>query len=152
MVTRADRDMVPWMEWSFCPCDDPTGATSDPLVLDPSKPPTGSNLGQVALHTLVEPYPQVIAGTPKSWGFTRATGMFTFSYVTAKAGGGSFPAGSVTEVAAPSVVYGSGYAANVTGGKIVSAPNADVLQVASCPGASTVQVSIAPTGTSSGSC
>jgi endoglycosylceramidase len=34
MASRADRAMVPWTEWSYCPCHDPTGATPDPLVLD----------------------------------------------------------------------------------------------------------------------
>jgi endoglycosylceramidase len=153
MVARADKDMVPWLEWSYCPCNDPTGATADPLVIDPALPPAGSNLGQVALNTLVEPYPELIAGTPKSWGFTRSTGTFRFTYVTAKAGGGgAFPAGSITEIATPPVVYARGYAVDASGGRIVSAPNAGVLQVASCPGSTAISVSVAPVGSSRGSC
>ena len=39
MVAMADRDMVPWTEWDFCKCGDPTGADLDPLVIDAHEPP-----------------------------------------------------------------------------------------------------------------
>ncbi len=66
-VQRADRNMVSWLEWAYCGCNDPT--TSGPgaqqaIVLDPSKPPRGSNLNLPTLRILVEPYPQLVAGTP----------------------------------------------------------------------------------------
>ncbi len=68
--------------------------------------------------------------------------MFILRYSTARAGGGTFPAGSVTAVATPAVQYPNGYAASVTGGHVVSAPNAPTLLVASRPGVSAVTVRV----------
>ncbi len=156
IVARGDTDMVPWLEWAYCGCSDPT--TSGPgnkqaIVIDPAKPPSGSNLILPTLRALVEPYPNVIAGTPSSWGFDRSTSTFTLRYTTARADGRrSFPAFAVTEIVMPQLVYASGYAAHVNGGAVISAPGARVLEVAACPGAATVNVTATPSGTSTGSC
>ncbi len=78
MLARADRTMVPWLEWSYCRCNSPTDTGAQPgLVVDPHRPPRGSNLVRGTLRALVEPYPQVIAGTPQSWGFDPAARTFT---------------------------------------------------------------------------
>jgi endoglycosylceramidase len=156
MVARGDRFMVPWLEWAYCGCQDPT--TSGPgakqaIVIDPAKPPVGSNLETATLRALVEPYPQVVAGTPESWGFTRSTRTFTLAYSTARARGSHrFKAGSRTEITAPALVYGGHYAARVTGGVPVSKRGATTLQIASCPGARRVSVTLAPSGRSHGTC
>ena len=153
MISRADRAMVPWTEWSYCPCRDPTGPTPDPLVLNPARPPAGANLGRLALATLVEPYPQLIAGTPSGWGFVRRTRTFTLRYSTRRAGTRRrFAAGSITQIATPARVYPRGYAARVRGGAILSRRRAGVLQIASCPHASTVTVTVTPGARSRGSC
>jgi endoglycosylceramidase len=156
MVRRADRNMVPWLEWAYCGCEDPT--TSGPgaeqaIVIDPRKRPAGSNLVSGTLHTLVEPYPQVVAGTPRSWGFEPASRTFRLAFTIGRASGhGRFPAGSLTEIATPSLVYNGRYAAVVRGGAIVSRSGAGALVVASCPGARSVSVAVAPSGRSRGSC
>ena len=56
----------------------------------------------------------------------------------------SFPSGSVTQIATPRLSYPDGYAAQVSGGKVVSRSGARVMRVASCPGASEVSVKVAP--------
>lgn len=145
MVTRADQNMVPWLEWSYCPCHDPTGATPDPFVLDPSKPPVGANLGQLALHTLVEPYPEVIAGTPVSWGFDRAAATFRLRYSTARASRhGRFHLGAVTEVSVPRLLYPHGYTVHVRGGRVSSRRDARLLLIAQRRGAAVVTVTVTP--------
>lgn len=144
MVAMADANMVPWLEWSFCRCEDPTGPTEDPLVINPEEPPTGANVGQLALHTLVEPYPQVIAGTPKAWRFERSSGSFTLSYLTKKASKGNFGAGAVAEVAAPATTYPDGYTASASGASVVSAPNAPVVELSADSGAKKISLSITP--------
>ena len=153
MVARADRDMVPWLEWSYCPCGDPTGATPDPLVFDPARPPRGANLGSLALDTLVEPYPELVAGTPRSWSFDRATRVFRLRYSTSRVDGrGSFTAGSVTVVAIPSFVYAHRYAVSVRGGAIVSSRGSPLLEISPCHGARAVSVIVRARGASSASC
>lgn len=147
MASLADRYMVPWTEWAYCPCHDPTGPTPDPLVLNPAKAPVGANVGQLALHVLVEPYPQLIAGTPLSWAYTRQTRTFELRYSTSKAsGGGRFAAGAVTEIATPRLIYGRPYAVHVRGGAVISPRGAPVLEIAACPGARTISVQVLPSG------
>jgi endoglycosylceramidase len=147
-IRRADQSMVPWLEWAYCGCSDPT--TSGPgaqqaIVLDPAKPPRGANLNLPTLRTLVEPYPQVIAGTPLSWGFAPSSRTFTLRYSTARADRhGRFAAGSVSEIATPALVYGGRYRAVVAGGVVISRLGAGVLRVASCRRAQTVSVTVTP--------
>jgi endoglycosylceramidase len=57
---------------------------------------------------------------------------------------GSFPAGSQTTISVPSVEYPNGYDVVVTGGHVVSAPDAPELVIASDNGASTVSVEVIP--------
>ena len=107
--------------------------------------PSGSNLNTANLDTLAEPYPQVISGTPESYSFDNGT--FQFSYSTAEADGlGNFPAGSQTTISVPSVEFPNGYQVSVTGGEVVSLPNAAELVIASNGGASTVTVTVSAAG------
>jgi endoglycosylceramidase len=154
MVALADQHMVPWTEWAYCLCGDPTTAGQDQgMIQEASKPPSGENLNSATVKALVEPYPQLISGTPLSWGFDRESGTFSFHYSTQSADATrSFRAGSVTQIAAPKLSYPSGYAVQVSGGKVVSKPGARLLTVASCPGASEVAVTAAPGISASGSC
>jgi endoglycosylceramidase len=146
MVSLADHYMVPWTEWAYCYCGDiTTSSRQEGMVVDPFKAKKGANLVTSILGSLVEPYPQVIAGTPRPWRYDHSTRVFSFTYTTRKASGsGSFPAGSVTEIATPRLDYPNGYVAKVTGGIVVSPPRAPVVRVASRPDAATVTVSIAP--------
>jgi endoglycosylceramidase len=157
MVQRGDRYKVPWLEWAYCGCSDPT--TSGPgakqaIVLDPARPPAGSNLVGPTLHSLVEPYPQVIAGTPEAWRYARSTGTLTMRYSRARAaaGGGTFPTGSLSEVATPAFAYPGGYSVRVSGAAIVSARNAGTLLLAACPRAASVSLTVAPSAHGGGSC
>src|SRR5436190_619976 len=146
MVALADQHMVPWTEWAYCLCGDPTTAGQDQgIIQDASEPPSGENLNSATLEALTEPYPQVVAGTPRSWGFEREGATFRFSYSTLAADGThSFRPGSVTQIATPRLSYPGGYAVQVSGGKTVSRPGAKVLRVASCPAAEEVTVTAAP--------
>lgn len=145
MVTRADHYMVPWIEWAYCPCSDPTGSTPDPFVVDPAKPPSGSNVGQLALRTLVEPYPQLIAGTPLAWGFDRARDTFRLRYSTARANGhGRFKRGAITEVFIPRLLYPRGYKAHLRGGRVVSRRGARMLLIAERRKATVITVTVVP--------
>jgi endoglycosylceramidase len=142
----ADQDLTSWTEWVYSGQGDITTAgdpSAESLVFNPELPPTGDNVNTANLTTLAEPYPQAISGTPKSFSFTNGT--FEFNYSTQKAdGSGSFPAGAQTDISVPTVEFPNGYQATVTGGQVVSAPNAPVLVIASDDGASTINVVVSP--------
>jgi endoglycosylceramidase len=157
-LALADKHMVSWQEWHYCGCDDPTTTGSgdtQAIVLDPAKPPRGSNLKTSTLDVITRPYPQAVSGTPVGWSFDPAGRKFSFSYTTARASdpAKTFVAGARTEVALPRRVYPKGYAADVRGGAIVSKPGARVLRVAACRAAKRVAVTVvAGAGASQSSC
>jgi len=146
--------MVGWEYWAYCGCGDPTGGPqAEPLVNDPSKPPTGSNVRREKLAVLERPYPQAVAGTPTSYSYGSDTDVFRLDYSTARASGdGSFPAGSETDVYVPPLHYPNGYSVQVTGAAPISAPGASELRLASCAGSTAVSVRVAPSGASSSDC
>ncbi len=147
MVSLTDQHMLPWMEYEYCSCNEAGVPLNDAqtLIDDENKPPSGENLNTHTLEALVEPYPQVVSGTPISWGFDRASRTFTLRYSTLAADGtGPFAAGAVTQVAAPRLSFPTAYAAQVSGGKLVSRPGARVMKIASCAGAGEVTVKAAP--------
>lgn len=141
-MQAADQALTSWTEWTYSGQGDIT-TTGNPdtesLVDNPALPPTGANVNTGNLMTLAEPYPQAISGTPNSFSFNNGT--FEFIYSTEKAdGSGSFPAGAQTDISVPTVEFPNGYQVSVTGGQVVSAPNAPVLVIASNNGASNVDV------------
>jgi endoglycosylceramidase len=148
MVARADRFMVPWLEWAYCGCSDPTTSgpgTKQAIVIDPTRPPVGSNLELPTLRALVEPYPQVVAGTPTAWSFTRSSRTFRLRFSTVRADRRSrFGAGAVSEIATPALVYGGRYATTVTGGIPASKRGASTLRITTCRGVRSVTVTVRP--------
>jgi endoglycosylceramidase len=150
MVALADQNRTPWLEWAYCGCGDPTTAgpgNTQAIVIDPAKPPEGSNLEPGTLDALVEPYPQVVAGTPSAWAFDPASATFHLSYRRGRAGGhGSFRRGAETDIATPTHVYGGHYTVRVDGGTVVSRPGSSELRIVSCRGRAPISVSVAPAG------
>jgi endoglycosylceramidase len=155
IVTRADQFMSGWQYWAYCGCSDPTTqgpGETQAIVKDPSKPPTGDNLKTAKLGVLVRPYPQLVAGTPKSWSFDEASKRFQLDYATARAGGGAFEGRPPTEVFVPARQYPSGYAARAEGAAIVLAPGSETLELEACPGATEVKLTVTSSGRSSADC
>jgi endoglycosylceramidase len=148
VVGTADANQLSWIEWSYCGCDDPTGTIPprvEALVYRPGSPGTGSNVNAVKLKVLAEPYPRIVAGTPLSYAFDRATTTFQLSYSTTAPDGHVFGTGACTAIEIPSVQYPTGYQATVEGGQVLSKPGAGVLEVGSTGGASTVTVTVTTT-------
>jgi endoglycosylceramidase len=150
----ADEHMISWEQWHYCACDDPT--TSGPgiqaVVGDAAQPPTGANVDEAKLLASSRPYPQAVAGTPQSFGFNYDTKEFHLDYSTSHAdGSGNFAAGSQTEIFVPSLHYPDGYAVDVQGAQVTSAPGASLLTLESC-GTDPVTVRVTPSGGPSQSC
>ncbi|MEO8815213.1 MAG: cellulase family glycosylhydrolase [Mycobacterium sp.] len=140
----ANQNKLGWMEFSYAGADNPTITGQPELVYNTTLPPVGDNVDSAKLATIVEPYPQVVAGTPNSWSFDN--GVFTFSYSTEMAdGNGSFGAGEQTTLSVPALQYPNGYQVSVTGGHVVSAPNAPELIIASDGSATTINVTVSAT-------
>jgi endoglycosylceramidase len=142
----ADQNMVPWLNWAYCGCGDPTTAI-DPkqegIVLDPKQPLTGSNVSATALGVLERAYPQAIAGTPTSWKFDATSGAFDLAYTTASPPGVARAPGATTVVFLPPASYPNGYTATVTHGAVVAGAGTSSLVIAADPGASSVTLSVA---------
>lgn len=142
VVSLADKYRTGWLEWAYTG-NDKTSASPNgqALVLDPGRPPTGSNVLTDKLKALAEPYPQVVAGTPSSWSYV--SGVFTLRYSTARVDGtGWFPTGARTVVAVPAIQFPSGYRVTVQGARVVSAANAPTLVLAAGSGATDVSVTV----------
>ena len=152
VVAGAAQARVGWLMWAFCGCGDPTGSpATEGLVNNAHAAPTGSNVNSPMLDALAVPHPELVAGTPGSYGYDTSTAVFTLAYSTQRADRtGRFPAGSQTSITVPAVQYPDGYKVVVSGGRVVSAGS--VLDVASCPGAASVNVTVEAGSGSSGGC
>lgn len=136
-VLRAQSDLamsrkVGWYYWSYTGKNDIT--TSGPgeqeaIVFDPAEAPTGDNIDEGKLAHLVVMHPNVVAGTPGSYAYNRDTGVFTMTWSTMLPKGTRAAAGAITEIAVPTRTAPNGYTVEVTGGIVVSAPNAPVLEI-----------------------
>lgn len=144
MVSRADADMVPWLEWSYCTCEDPTGSPNEGIVQEASSPPSGENLDAGTLDDLVEPYPQLISGTPVAWHYDRRTRVFWMAYTPKRVSGGRFAEGAATEIALPSLVYPAGYTVSVSGATVSSAAGAPILVLAQQGKPTAISVTVSP--------
>ncbi|MHB8342239.1 MAG: cellulase family glycosylhydrolase, partial [Mycobacteriales bacterium] len=145
VIGLADADSVPWLEWAYCACGDPTGSGSgEALVYQPGKPPVGANVNSAELAILDEPYPQAVAGTPEGYSYAAAGDRFTFRYSTARAGGGTFAPGTTTVIYASPLHYPHGYRVELSGARVVSRADAPELVLLADPGAATVSVTVVP--------
>ncbi|AFM16266.1 endoglucanase [Mycolicibacterium chubuense NBB4] len=147
-MRAGDRIRAGWVEWAYSGVGDVTGSPEvEWLVRDPAAAPVGDNVNAATLTTLAEPYAQTISGTPVSYAF--ADGTYDLTYSTERAdGSGRFEPGARTYVSVPDLAFPDGYVVTVSGGQVVSAPDARILVIASGAAADTVHVvvSAAPAG------
>ncbi len=147
MVDRSDAAMLSWQWWHYCGCSDPT--TSGPgdtqaLVRDPKKAPRGTNVFRTKLAALERPYPQAVAGTPKSYAYDRDSNEFTLSYATRSPSGKRLPRRVESVVYVPHLHYRHGYRVQVQGAKVTSKPGARHLHLRRARGAHQVTLTVAP--------
>lgn len=121
-VELADERGQSWQYWAYF---DTTYRSSPGNILrDPEEPRAGDNINWGVLDMLIRPYPQVVAGTPLTYGFDADTGVFTLRYSTERVdGAGVFPPDAITEIFVPARRYPDGYRVTVEGAEVI--PSAD---------------------------
>jgi endoglycosylceramidase len=147
VTALADQHMTSWQWWHYCNCADPTttGAGDvQAIVPDPSRAPRGDNVLREKLALIERPYPQAVAGTPLEFGFDTAARRFTLAYTATAPDGERLPRSLDTAVYTAPLHYPDGYRARVSGGKVVSAPDARVLRIERGRGAGRVSVTVTP--------
>lgn len=146
ILTLADGQGIPWLEWAYCACGDPTGAgDAEALVYDPRKSPAGANVDQPVLAVLDEPHPMLVAGTPGPSSYDAATRVFRNGYETRPVGPRLRP-DLPTRIWIGSMHYPHGYSVAVSGAHVLSPPGAPVLVLRARRGASAVSVVVRPRG------
>ena len=137
MTSLADDRLLGWMYWAYKAWGDPTGnpAAEGLFASDQDL----STLKAPKADVLIRPYPQAIAGVPTALSWDPAARVMDLRYR---------PRGSgVTDVFVPARHFRSGYAAVVTGGRVMSAVGARHLLVRAT-GSSPVHVVVRPAAAS----
>ena len=73
MTAQFDADEVGWIYWAWKYYGDPTGSAAESLVM------ADGRVRSTAL-VLSQTYPEAVAGTPSSFSFSPATGVFELAY------------------------------------------------------------------------
>jgi endoglycosylceramidase len=134
MTKLVDDRLSGWMYWAYKAWDDPTGNPAAEGLF--AKDDDLSTLKAPKADVLIRPYPQAVAGTPIALSWNQATHTMDLRF-TPKPGVGS------TDVFVPTRHYPGGYDAVVTGGRVVSPPQARHLLVAA-NGSGEVRVIVRP--------
>jgi endoglycosylceramidase len=117
---EADAQSVPWLEWAYCACDDPTGSGRvESLVYNPKQPPRRANVDHTTLPWLDEPYPQHTAGTPRGYSFDQSSATFRYRYSTRQPLSKHLAHGTTVIYASP-LHYPHGYRVRLTGAHVVA--------------------------------
>jgi endoglycosylceramidase len=142
----ADRFMVGWTDWAYM------GSTGQ-IKIDNAGAPTPGNIRRERLEAVVRPYPRLVAGTPRSYGFdgarfelafdTRSAAQLGFAPVGGAAGPKRFGSGARSEIVIPEARFDGGYGVEVEGAEVTSKPGAGVLVLRTCAGAAAVRVRVA---------
>jgi endoglycosylceramidase len=133
MTSLADQHLVGWTYWAYKAWSDPTGSPGHEGLF--TNDADLSSLKQAKADVLIRPYPRAVAGVPTSLSFDPTAHVLDFSYTPR-------PAGGPTEIVVPARQYPAGYRVTVKGARVVSVPNASILELVADPGAGSVVVSV----------
>jgi endoglycosylceramidase len=127
-----DALLIPWLAWArgpFAP------------IVDERMPDAGNDNREATLRALARPYPRATAGTPISLAFDGASGTLEFAYASAAPDGREGGSG-ITEIVMPAANFPSGYTVSIEAGaaRVVSAPDAPLLEIRTREGAAEVRL------------
>ena len=150
LVDLADENFWSWTYWAYYAYhpQDPANSATQGLLVDDRLPGSESNVKQAKLDALDVPWARAVAGTPLRYHYDRAADVMTLTYSTLAPAGAHPDPQAPTEVFVPRRHYPDGYAVTVDGGRVLSPPNAAILDIAADPQADgrahDVSVTIAP--------
>jgi endoglycosylceramidase len=145
MVDLADKHFLSWTAWMYYTAKaDPANCPGQGLLVNDSRHGTPRNAKPAKLRAFVVPYPQAIAGTPESYSYNRTTRTMTLRYRARGVSGATLTPGAVTDVFVPRRVYGHGFRVTVHGGRTVSTPTLQHLEVRAAHPGVTVTVTLRP--------
>jgi endoglycosylceramidase len=133
IVLEMGEKYISWMQWAY-----------ENDFNDPSQPFSEANANQSELDALVVPYPQAIAGTPRSWSFDYSSDAMTMSYTASPVPGARPKRGARTRIFIPARKYPTGYSVRVSGARVVSAPTAPWVELANRRHGALVTVRVTP--------
>lgn len=139
VADMADSRLTGWQYWAYKKFNDPTTQSTDQGIFM-----SDWNLGSVKtgkLRVLERAYPQATSGIPKSLYFNTDTAALSYRYIPRNQPGVASGAISLrTEIYMPALHYPRGYSLNISGARVISAPNARLLMIENLPGAAEVNV------------
>jgi endoglycosylceramidase len=118
-VSFADAMNLSWAYWSAMQLHDPTGGDAFEGLLDQRTRQPNPAMAQA----LGLPYPWATAGSPGPESFDPVTQTYRYRYLVDPS------IKAPTEIEVPRYTYPLGYTVSVTGGRVVSAPDASLLQL-----------------------
>ena len=132
VVDAADGMGLSWAYWSAMQLHDPTGGDAYEGLLDQITRRPYADLAQA----LALPYPWATAGSPGPSSFDRVTQTYRYRYAADPA------IAAPTEIEIPHYTYPLGYTVTVSGGRVVSAADASLLEVRADQHAERVSVTL----------
>lgn len=120
----SDEYMQSRFHWQYGGFDPATTAKSwqaQALVINPAAPLEGSNVNWSNVAQLATPYPAAVAGTPEFW---KAGDTFEAAWSTARVDGQGAHVNGESVIKVPHIWAPRGYRVEVTGGEVLSAPDA----------------------------
>jgi endoglycosylceramidase len=144
MADLADAHRVGWQYWAWWNTDPSGERPNEGLIDDPKNPPTTAHLDEAKLDVLVRPFPRAVAGTPSSWSWDEGTRRFAMRYSTRPVDG-DLRKKATTDIWIPARHFPGGYqVVELAGARVMSAPDAELLELAANPGAAEVSIAVTP--------
>jgi len=134
LTATFETRLVPWIFWTW----------DEHLIIDKSLPPQEDNIRGSVVAALARPFATATNGTPARAVYDAETRTFSASWVAMLPQGRAANPDLPTTIVVPRRAYPDGYSVEVSGGRVLSAPCEETLQIVNDDGARDVEVHVFP--------